>query len=141
MKKRPCNDRIKDVLERAGGAIDIAARALKCKSRTVRTWIKNDPELQEFLEDVEERNLDIAENYLFKNVVAGNVRAQIFYLSNKGKKRGWGLKQVDVTTNGEPIKPVVVHNDTDEELTAKIDELLRIVRAGEKVNEIANANE
>lgn len=53
--------------------------------------------------EIEEMKLDVAEAKLFNHIADGNLKAVMYYLDRKGKKRGWGneVKQVHELTNLE----------------------------------------
>lgn len=87
-------------LDASGGFITYAARILKCRVETVRTYIKNYPILQELLTDVNESHLDTSEISLLRKRDAGDNTAIIFHLKCKGKRRGW-IDNAAININAE----------------------------------------
>lgn len=60
-----------------------ACEAVNISRRTYYTWIEEDPELAERVEEIKERTTDTVESALFRNAIDGHVTAQIFWLKNK----------------------------------------------------------
>lgn len=58
---------------------------------TYYNWIK-EPEFKEHLNQMEDIKIDYVENKLFELIDKGNVTAIIFYLNNKGKRRGYNTE-------------------------------------------------
>ena len=56
---------------------------------TLRAYLEKYPEAREALESEEERLLDTAESKLHALIESGNFGAIVYYLNNKGKKRGY----------------------------------------------------
>ena len=114
-QKKYTVEQMSAAIEAAGGVVAEAARMLGCIRRTIYTYAKEFPEVQEALDDANEVNLDDAEGTLITFVRGGtkdrpvDERAQLdalkFYLRTKGRGRGYGDRSdVDVTSGGEPIR-------------------------------------
>jgi hypothetical protein len=68
-------------------------------------WIKDDPEYTEAVQEQSEVGLDIAEAKLMERIESGDIRAIVFFLKTKGRKRGYGESQsVDIHTSYRPDK-------------------------------------
>ena len=67
---------------------------------------EHDAEFTEAIKDIDERTLDFMESLLIKCAKEGNLDAIKFYLTRKGKGRGWGSEapQVAVQVNGDVQK-------------------------------------
>ena len=62
-------------------------------SRTTHyQWMKDDPEYREAINEIDESNLDLAENTVVTAMKSGDLKAATFFLSKKGSKRGYGTK-------------------------------------------------
>jgi len=88
-KKKITNKQLIETLYKNGGIYAHAARQLGISKQAIHERIKNDPQIAEAYEDACEETLDLAEYELIKLIKAGNIRAIIFYLRTKGKKRGY----------------------------------------------------
>lgn len=89
MARRLSNTEIIDALKRSRGMAYLAADLLGCAPQTVFRRIKESPEIAKAAADTVERNLDVAEATLIKQIGEGNTTALIFYLKTKGKHRGY----------------------------------------------------
>lgn len=72
-----------------------AAKVLFCDVKTITNRMREYPEIQEALELAEASRLDQAETMLDKNIKKGNERAIEFFLSKKGRLRGYGTDSKD----------------------------------------------
>lgn len=82
-----------DALLATGGIISLAAKRIGCSRHTVHIFIKNHPTVKAAYDEANEANLDIAEAMLLQQVRAGNEGQLRFYLSAKGRSRGYGASQ------------------------------------------------
>lgn len=89
-------------LRKSGGIITPACEAVGISRMTVWNWRKADHEFNAAIEEMNEMTLDIAESALLKNVQAGDTNAIKFFLSTKGRSRGYG-ERVDVQADGVTI--------------------------------------
>ena len=62
---------------------------------TLRAYLERWPEAREELEQEEERCLDEAENKLLELIRSGSLGAIMYYLNNKGKRRGYSWNSRD----------------------------------------------
>lgn len=81
-----------DALEKSGGNQAAAARALDCSRNTIRNRINSSDKVKKAYDEVNEANLDRAENELMELVKEGDFKAIKFYLRTKGRTRGYGDK-------------------------------------------------
>lgn len=89
-KTGPTVQAIIDALIKTHGMMSKAARILNCDVKTISNRMKECPEIAEALEEAEAIRLDEAETMLDKNVKKGDQRAIEFFLSKKGRLRGYG---------------------------------------------------
>lgn len=104
-KPRMSIRQIEEALRACGGVYSAAAQRLGCAPNTVRNYVNRTPKLQKAVEDICERNVDLAESALM--MVLRNpkhpkhVTACIFFLKTQGRHRGYVEKQeVDAKVNG-----------------------------------------
>jgi hypothetical protein len=80
---------VEKALKEAKGYLSIAAERLGCTYQTVRNYINRHQTLQDVLDAINEKQLDLSENKLISQINEGNTTAIIFHLKCKGKKRGY----------------------------------------------------
>ena len=82
--------RLIGALRKYGGLPALAAKELKITRQAVHQRIKSSEAIRAALEEIEEENLDIGIGHLLRKMRAGDMRAVEFYVSRKGRKRGYG---------------------------------------------------
>ena len=90
------------------GLVSSACDKVGVGRTTFYEWLKNDPEFARQVDEIEERALDFVESKMFQAIQNGDVRLIQFYLSTKGRKRGYAPK-TDVETG-----PVVLRISREE---------------------------
>jgi hypothetical protein len=83
------SDQIAQALRDSDGLISYTAQKLNCSYSTVINYLERYPELKKIREELDEKNLDVSENQLFKQIKDGNSAAIFFHLKCKGKHRGY----------------------------------------------------
>lgn len=78
-----------EALEKSLGIVTSACKSVGISRNTHYTWLKQDEEYKEAVEDIENIALDFAESQLHKQIKEGNTAGTIFYLKTKGKNRGY----------------------------------------------------
>ncbi|MBE6368901.1 MAG: hypothetical protein E7056_01920 [Lentisphaerae bacterium] len=104
-----------EVLEACKGCLGIledARKQLGVSRRTFYNYRQRWPEVQQVIEDEQERGLDFAESKLLHLVKGGDFRAIAFYLERKGRHRGWGAQQQLQLTGATVQPPVICFEDT-----------------------------
>ena len=76
-------------LEKSLGIVTTAAKQIGIDRTTHYDWMKADPEYKAAVDAIEDVALDFAESKLHAQIAKGDTTATIFYLNNKGKKRGY----------------------------------------------------
>lgn len=95
-----------EALEATGGWQSQAAEKLGINHSSLSRRIKRHQVLQQALEDIRCKYLDLAESQLIKAIKEGNLSAIIFYLKCQGKKRGY-VERAEVTgAEGAPVNYV-----------------------------------
>ncbi|WP_143884251.1 hypothetical protein [Chryseobacterium binzhouense] len=104
------------VLEKTMGVIQPACKMAGINRQTFYNWIKSDSQFYEDYQDLLEKSLDFAETSLLKQIADGNTRAIIFFLSNRGKHRGYRLsnsKKANYRNNQKCYNEVENMSDTE----------------------------
>lgn len=82
-------------LKKTMGIVTQAAEAVGVSRTTIWQWRKEDPEFSAACEECTEVAIDFAENALMKNIQAGDTQAIKFFLSTKGRNRGYAENTID----------------------------------------------
>lgn len=131
MPARPkkTKEAVRIALEKAKGRIFLAAKSLEVSGETVRKYLQRWPELQEIIEDIRGRALDVAEVALDRAVIAGEAWAVCFFLKTQGKARGY-IEKVETSGTFQTHSSVQVYlpqNDRDQTTTGSPGEIPRDV--------------
>lgn len=109
-------ERFLEVYRAKAGIVSDAIDAVGISRTTFHRWRREDPEFDEGAAEVEEAQMDFAESKLLEAINAGDVRAIIFYLKCKGKKRGWS----ETAQKQEPQQPgITVQHGQEVEVEVK----------------------
>lgn len=92
-------ERFLKALENSMGMVVHAADATGIHRNTHYLWMKDDSEYAERVKTILERNLDMSESVLLKAVKNGELSAVFYYLNNKGKSRGYNLREPNEDEN------------------------------------------
>lgn len=95
----------------ASGIVKLAAQRMNVSRRTLQGWIRDDPELQEVLQDCRDEILDVAEGQLVAAVQSGSEKSVHFMLRTIGRSRGYG-DRVDTTVSAPDGGPVQTEDVT-----------------------------
>jgi len=87
---RKTDEAILEAIKDSGGIMSTIARKLGVTWHTADSWIRESGELMEALKDEKETILDMAESTLLKRIKEGDEQSAKWYLSKKGKLRGYG---------------------------------------------------
>lgn len=79
-------------LENSMGMVVHASDATGIHRATHYNWMKEDPEYAEQVQTIMERNIDLSESVLLQAVKNGDLSAVFYYLNNKGKSRGYNVR-------------------------------------------------
>lgn len=118
---RVTNEQVEAALRATGGFLALAAQRLGCSYKTVYRRIRASARLQDALQEIADKKLDLAEAALTKAINSGEAWAVCFYLKCKGKHRGY-VERTEVTgRDGGPIEHSAMEKLSDEELDKIID--------------------
>ena len=97
-------------LEKSAGIITPACKAVGISRESIRKWRLQDEKFNAAIEEMNEMALDFAETALMKNIQAGDTRAITFYLSTKGRSRGYSEKlSIEGDLTGK--RPRIIYED------------------------------
>ena len=99
-----------DALAESMGMISPAARRLGCSRATIRSYMKQYPEIAEAIEDANEEVNDIAELKLLDAIKRGEAWAICFRLKTRAKNRGYIEKAEISGAGGGPVKIEIVYD-------------------------------
>ena len=116
MAKRPTASELVDKIREARGNVSAIARAYNTPRTTVYGWIDSYETTKQELADQRQLVVDVAESVLFRKVVAGELNAVFYTLNNmaEARGRGWGKKEVDITSGGEKLSITLEWGDNAE---------------------------
>ena len=103
MKERT-HEQIVQALEASAGIVSIAAQKLGIHRNTLHRWMREDEQLAEAAQLIEEDRLDLAETGLIAKLKAKEWPAIQYYLTCKGKKRGYGFQVAVTGKDGGPVR-------------------------------------
>jgi hypothetical protein len=98
-----------------------ACKAIGISRQTYYNWIDNIDSFSSLMNEAKEEKIDFAESALMKKVKEGNVRAIIYFLSTKGKHRGYTTKtEVESPRNTPIVQLYLPDNGTCPATTKKL---------------------
>lgn len=92
------------------GHIAEACVAGKIGRTTFYTWEKSDPAFKQAIEDIDESFVDLAENQVKQLLVKGDKEFVKWFLTHKGKHRGWvdqATSEILGTVKVEVVKKII----------------------------------
>ena len=92
-----------DAIPGSGGIITHIARKVGCEWHTAKRYIDGHESVKRAYDNECQTVLDVAELELIKSVKSGDLSAIKFYLSTKGKSRGYIERQEVTGAGGGPI--------------------------------------
>jgi len=88
--------------------VSATCAAVNISRETFYDWLKRYPSFGKKCVEIEESLIDFAETKLMECIQDHNMTAIIFFLTNKGKGRGWKNQYQLKHEGGDPHKPVRV---------------------------------
>jgi len=88
-----------EALEKTLGVVTKACKMAGVGRTQYYTWLKEDEEFAQQVQDIENVALDFAESSLHEQIKDKIPTSTIFYLKTKGRKRGY-IETKDITNNG-----------------------------------------
>lgn len=96
------------------GIVSTAAKVSKVGRSTHYAWMNDDSEYNRAVKDIDERVVDFAEGFLYKNIREGDVASTIFFLKTKGRSRGY-IEKHEVKHEGVTLPPWMQNNESKSE--------------------------
>jgi hypothetical protein len=87
----------------SGGIVSTIAKRVGCDWHTVKTFIDTYPTVKAAYDNECEKVLDMAESVLLKNIENGDSADAKWYLSRKGKRRGYVERSEVTGADGGPL--------------------------------------
>jgi len=94
-----------------GGIVTAIAKKVGCTWTTAKRYIDNHPTIQQAYNDECESVLDLAEAKTIQLIQAGDAQMIRYYLSTKGKRRGYVERQELAGAGGGELVFRVVYDD------------------------------
>lgn len=94
---------LKAALRKHAGVYVLAARELGCDRANVKQRVDNTPELQAWVDEIEQEVLDAAEAVIKNKIVKGDDKTARWYLQMKGKGRGFSTRHEHTGADGAPL--------------------------------------
>ncbi len=96
-------------IPKSGGIISTIAKRVGCDWNTAKKWCTEKPTVRQAYEDECESLLDMAEGVILKSIQGGDSADAKWYLTRKGKGRGYAERQEITGADGGAL--VVVNWD------------------------------
>lgn len=93
-------------LRKWGGIKALAANECGITRQTMQTRVENSKKLQDTIREIEEETLDLGEGHVVKGVREGDKDYVRMYLTQKGRKRGYGNK-VETSLDEAQLEAIV----------------------------------
>lgn len=85
--------RMVEALKATKGIVTAASEASGVPRSTHYTWMNDDPEYKQAVEDAQEVAIDFVEGKLISLIEGGDTASTIFFMKTRGKKRGYIERQ------------------------------------------------
>ena len=105
--------KILDAVKHSAGIKSEIAKKLGVHRHTIDRYQKKYPTVRQAIEEEENNILDAAENNIFKAINAGDIDVSKWFLSRRGKKRGYSDKLDIEKDHNEPTVLKVIYEDVD----------------------------
>ena len=102
-----------DAIPGTGGIVTAIARRVGCDWHTARKYIDEHPTVAQAYQDECESVLDMAEAKTIELIKSGDQQMIRYYLSTKGKKRGYVERQEVTGADGGPVGLQIVEEIVD----------------------------
>lgn len=105
-KKKVTDLAIRKAIQQSDGNLSEAARRIGCSVVTIHRRRKQNPKIQQAIDDQKERIVDLAVDSLKANLKKGNADITKYTLDRLGEERGFGdvkRKQMEVESEGQTV--------------------------------------
>lgn len=99
-----------EVLKKCLGVVSAAVDKVGIARSTHYEWLLSDPEYKAAVDDIAERAIDFVETKMFEGVNNNDSGLIKYYLSTKGKNRGYVERQENRQVDGEgkDVAPILI---------------------------------
>lgn len=101
-----------EALKASLGNISEATKAIGINRKTYYTWLKEDQDFAQSVDNITESQIDYVESKLLERIREGDTTATIFYLKTKGKKRGYSEK-LELEAKISPFEALMMQTEED----------------------------
>jgi hypothetical protein len=116
--RKVTTDTIEAALKKAHGMVYVAAKAIACDPKTIKSRMKQVPRLQDLVSDQAEYMNDHAEMKLYEAIERGDPWSIQFVLRTRGRSRGYGGSKL-LPGPPEPVEMRVVRGLSYEDEESK----------------------
>jgi len=88
-----------DAIKDSGGIVSVISRRVGCDWHTARRYIDSYATVKQAYDDECERIIDLAESKVIESINSGDGKMIRYYLSTKGRKRGYVSRQETALSN------------------------------------------
>jgi hypothetical protein len=106
-----------DAIPGTGGIVSAIARKVGCEWNTAKSYIDKFPTVKAAYDAECESMLDLAESTVLKNIKDGDTSDAKWYLTKKGKRRGYGDEVAVTGQDGGPLRVIIEYADADPNVT------------------------
>lgn len=99
-----------EALSKCLGNVTNACESVGINRNTYYTWIKDDPEFAQSVDNISESQIDYVESKLLERINDGDTTATIYYLKTKGRKRGWSEK-LEIDAKISPFEELMMDTE------------------------------
>ena len=110
-KLKLTKQKIIEAIPKAHGVKEYIASELGVNRRTVYRYFEKYPDLEQETQEYLDSVSDVAEHYLIEAVRAGNSWAVRYWLSTRGKNRGYTTKQEAIFNSSNPMQTIGIKID------------------------------
>ncbi len=100
-------DQVLALLKASGGHVQNTCEAAGIRRSTFYNWVKQYPEFGEMVTEIVEGAIDNVEAAVYRDALSGNVTAQMYYLNNRARHRGYGQHGLFGGDNGG-VKRIII---------------------------------
>lgn len=108
-------DQVLAMLKANGGHVQNTCEAAGIRRSTFYSWIKQHPDFAESVTEIVEGAIDNVESAIYRDALSGNTTAQMYFLNNRARHRGYG-KQGLLAGDGGTVKRVIILEMPDNQM-------------------------
>ncbi|MDO4587972.1 MAG: hypothetical protein Q4C95_11865 [Planctomycetia bacterium] len=106
---RRLKESVLQALTKANGIVSDACKKAHISRTTFYEWVKSDEEFRKRVDEINDIAIDFVESKMFRLIQKGDGRMIQFFLSTKGKKRGYVTRE-----EIREVRPPIIQVSQDE---------------------------